>query len=136
MFGTCRFKPFIASLNLPTKAFQLAFSGGRPTPARAGGKVEELLQVRRRCRLLAGPHIEVTELPGPPILVSEGFLCAMKVREVHALGQGVARGRTKKPLPQPAAPERRRLQGSGTRPRSQPLERNRGAPATREIDHS
>ena len=26
MFGTCRFKPFIASLNLPTTAFQLAFS--------------------------------------------------------------------------------------------------------------
>jgi hypothetical protein len=74
-----------ANQGLPIGLFQ-----GRPTPARAGGKVEELLQVRRRCRLLAGPHLEVTELPGPLILVSEGFLCAKKVREIYAPGQAVA----------------------------------------------
>ena len=85
MFGTCRFKPFIASLNLPTNGSPIGLLGGRPTPARVGGKGEELRQVRRRCRLLAGPHLKVTELLGPLILVSEGFLCAKKVREIYAL---------------------------------------------------
>ena len=92
MFGTCRFKPFIASLNLSTNSLPTGFLLGRPTQARVGGKAEELVQARRLCRLLAGPQIKVTELLGPRVLVSENLPCAMKVREVHALGQSVALG--------------------------------------------